>query len=79
MTNSASAQAAAITNEAATASANYVKYVTGRRASGSTTCCRNTETNRNLFAQYDVVQTMGQVLTNAENLRAADARQWQKH
>jgi membrane protease subunit HflK len=65
ITNSASAQADAITNEAATASANYVKYAQAD-AKRFNDLLPQYRTNSELFVQYYLAQTMSQVLTNAE-------------
>ena len=65
VTNAASAQAAAITNEAATASANYVKYAQAD-AKRFNDLLPQYQTNAQLFVQFYVAQTMAQVLTNVE-------------
>ena len=61
----AQARAAAITNEAATASGNYVKsiYAEAKRFNG---LLPQYESNPNLFAQQTFLQAVGPVLTNAE-------------
>ena len=65
VTNAASAQAAAVTNEAATASANYVKYAQAD-AKRFSDLLPQYRANPQLFVQFYVAQTMSQVLPNAE-------------
>ncbi|MFZ1074654.1 MAG: protease modulator HflK [Verrucomicrobiia bacterium] len=65
VTNSASAQAVTIINEAATASANYVTNLTAE-AERFGELRPQFENNPSLFVQQTLVQAMGQVLTNVE-------------
>ena len=62
----AAAQASAITNEAATASANYVKYVKAD-ARAFTELLPKYEGNPNLFVQQRLVEAMSQALTNVQD------------
>jgi membrane protease subunit HflK len=64
-TNAASAQAVAIIDVAEADRTNYVASVTAE-AKVFTDLLPRFETNRNLFAQMTLVQTMGQVLTNVQ-------------
>ena len=62
----AAAQASAITNQAAAASANYVKAIQAD-AKAFTDVLPAFEANRNLFAQQKVAETMALVLTNVQD------------
>jgi membrane protease subunit HflK len=62
----AAARATSITNEAATASANYVKAIQAD-AKAFTDLLPKYEGNPNLFAQQKVAETMAQVLTNVQD------------
>ena len=64
ITNSADARAAAIVYEAIAASSNYVATVQSDAKSFSS-LLTNYEVNPDLFKQMELVQTMAQVLTNA--------------
>jgi membrane protease subunit HflK len=65
ITNSAGAQAVSIINRAEADRTNYVASITAE-AKRFTDLLPGYETNRNLFAQMTLVQTMGQVLTNVQ-------------
>ena len=62
----ASAQASSITNEAAAASANYVKYVKAD-AGAFNDLLPKYESNPNLFVQQRLVEAMSQALTNVQD------------
>ncbi|MFZ0829102.1 MAG: protease modulator HflK [Verrucomicrobiia bacterium] len=62
----ATGQASAITNEAAAASANYVKYVKAD-AGAFTDLLPKYESNPNLFVQQRLVEAMSQALTNVQD------------
>jgi len=66
ITNSAGAQAVSIINRAEADRTNYVASITAE-AKRFTDLLPGYETNRNLFAQMTLVQTMGQVLTNVQD------------
>ena len=66
ITNSAGAQAVSIINRAEADRTNYVASITAE-AKRFTDLLPGYETNRNLFAQMPLVQTMGQVLTNVQD------------
>jgi modulator of FtsH protease HflK len=62
----AAAQASGITNDAATASANYVKYVKAD-ARAFNDLLPKYESNPNLFVQQRLVEAMSQALTNVQD------------
>lgn len=64
--NQAGAQAITITNEAATASANYVKSIQAE-AKRFSQLLPQYQANANLFEQMTFVQAMGQVFTNVQD------------
>jgi modulator of FtsH protease HflK len=65
-TNSAGAQAVSIIDRAEADRTNYVASITAE-AKRFSDLLPGYETNRNLFAQMTLVQTMGQVLTNVQD------------
>ena len=78
VTNNASAQAAAVTNEAATASANYVKYAQAD-AKRFNDLLPQYRANPELFVQFYVSDTMRAGADQRREMGAADERQWQNH
>jgi membrane protease subunit HflK len=62
----AAARASGITNEAASASANYVKYIKAD-AKAFTDLLPKYESNPNLFVQQRLVEAMSQALTNVQD------------
>jgi membrane protease subunit HflK len=66
VTNNAGAQAVAVIDQAEADRTNYVASITAD-AKRFSDLLPGYETNRNLFAQMTLVQTMGQVLTNVQD------------